>query len=269
MGFKPLKQQHAIAEVVFGVTLARPWEPRELAQIEAGHEAWREVLPRMSKVQSQQLLLNDQTGLPSLLPQPGLVFESFQPNGEVAWRLACQANTMFLNCLVYSRWAEVWGKAREIMAQVAAVGMEEHEQGVLNLQLQYIDIFEWDGPIESYDSRELVREDSDFISNKIAAGNIGHLWHHYSGWFETWDEPTPGKILNRVHIDAVETDDGKPFVRFDAVLRKDFVSPLSVATLVQGPTVVDEIFTTLHEKNKNLMADYLTGQVLRLIGIVK
>lgn len=196
------------------------------------------------------------------------MFESFQLDGEVGWRLTCQGNTLFLNCLVYTRWSEVWATAREIMAKVAQIGIDERDQGVQNLQLQYVDVFEWEGRTDEYDSRELLRAGSTFLSAQVTAGEVGHLWHHYSGWFESQDEPVPGQVLNRIHIDAVESIEGKPLVKFDATLRKDVVSPLPIAAIVHGPSLIDEVFSSLHEKNKALMAEYLSDQTLEKIGLL-
>jgi hypothetical protein len=199
--------------------------------------------------------------MPRVVPTAGVDFDRIMPNGAIGWRARCDADNIFINCLDYSRWGEVWPSARGLMNDILAAGLAS-PQALVGVTLQYVDMFNWNGDISSYSSDQLLQSGSDFIPPNIM--KQGPVWHLHQGWFEDGGGDIPGRLLNRVHFDSIEDKGLK--VKLDTVLRKDFATPF-VFRQLEGGDNIDVLFDWMHEKNKMLLRSVLAGEVLDAIGL--
>lgn len=266
MAFVAKSSEHAIVEVVFGLLLARPWQPAEIEALAQNHDRWKNELPRLARHEIQQIVVGEAALQALALPGgPGISFERIKPNGELAWRLRCDGNALFVNCLEYSRWYEVWANALRYMRDaLEAVGAEKIS--IAGALLQYIDVFDWNGKPAEYDIFQLLDQSSRYIPD--ALGDYGPAWHLYQGWFEPLDGPIAGRVLHKAHFDALPRNEaGQPTVKMDTLLRSDFNGRISAQQLFDANSPLDAVFVTMHDMNKQLLSHFLVETIRRSIGL--
>ncbi|MER8828820.1 TIGR04255 family protein [Mesorhizobium sp. M0938] len=267
MSFEPLNGSHAIAEVVFGLMLRRPFNRSEIEALANSHDRWRDMLPRLSRQSTVQFLMGagGQLPPPEMLPTGagGVLFDRVKPDGELAWRLSAQEQSLNVNCLEYSRWAEIWPQVRAFLkdaSEVAAISTNP----VTNVVLQYVDLFEWRDRSKSVRVNQLLDPDNPDLPS--TAGQHGELWHVHQGWFRKENLPVPGQILERIHIDGVLSQAKMlPTVKIDIYLRLDLESPIKTSDLFKGNA--DTLFSYLHDTHKSILAKFLTKAAAERIGL--
>jgi uncharacterized protein (TIGR04255 family) len=264
--FNPINERHAIAEVVFQLVLDQNFSPKGIQSLIDTHAKWKDDLPRLNVHTPIEipLLGSEGSGVVSLSggSPGGVSFEAMKRDGSLEWRLQALGNSLTVNCLDYSRWPEVWARAKSYLQ---AVSQMICESGVAFRQclLQYVDIFEWRGPVENYHATSLLKADSRYLPESIWA--YGPLWHLHQGWFSLLAD---GRVLNRINLDGVQVNDDRYQVRIDSYLSIEFRSPIKIADrLAEDWPQVDEIFTKLHGLNKELLSNLIVDEVQQRIGL--
>ncbi|KQZ54636.1 hypothetical protein ASD54_04730 [Rhizobium sp. Root149] len=189
----------------------------------------------------------------------GIAFERFKPDGNLEWRIFLENNNIFVNCLSYTRWEEVWGRAHSYFKDVLAlVGTPDN---VINgASLQYINSFKWDGNKEDYDVKEILSFDSHVPAS---VATKGHLWHLHQGWF---DQTAEGRILERVHVDGIEDESASPIIRFDAYIQQQLTSPQAAQEIVKSGWL-DSTFTSMHDRNKKMLKSFIVEKMAERINL--
>jgi len=266
LAFVAKSGEHAIVEVVFGFQLSRPWQPSEIEILAQNHDLWKDNLPRLARHEIQQVMIGEGAPQAIALPGgPGISFERIKPNGDLAWRLRCEGNSIFVNCLEYTRWQDAWATASGYMRTVLnTVGAEK--VSIAGALLQYIDVFDWTADPENYDIAQLLNVNSDYVPR--ATSNYGLAWHLHQGWFESVGEPIPGRILYKAHLNALpKNETGQPTVKLDTLLRSDFNGRISAQTFFEGNSALEGMFIDLHDRNKVLLSNFLTKTICEEIGL--
>lgn len=263
MAFQPKSDEHAIVEVVFGLIFARPFSPSEMDALAQEHARWKEFLPRMNRSAFMQVYVGPGAPPSSPAPASGVMFERFKPDGSLDWRIMAEGQHLYINCLSYTGWSDVWMRVREFMHSASSVAARDND--IAAALLQYVDVFDWAGDKGEYDPAELLEFDSAFIPESIR--NRGHLWHLHQGWYRNNDLPAEGRMLERVSIDGLEDpSSGVPIIKIDTYLQMELASPLHAGTFLgEGP--VDGVFDALHCQNKTLISSILTKETLNRIGL--
>ncbi len=271
MTFVPKSGKHAIAEVVFGLVLNRPFDPSQIDILVKNHHRWKEHLPRVSRGGGVQLMFGSGFPPPQIqVPmESGVSFERVNPDGTLNWRLKIEQNTIFVNCLDYTRWTEIWGMAREYLALVVSLtGSEAHLASAL---LQYIDVFEWDQSVETFDINELLRVGNEYIPASM--DGRGHLFHLHQGWYSPMET---ARRLTRVHVDGVEElefagdpsnpNRVSPIVKIDTYLQDQLNEHMPIMSAFDSGWI-DSSFSEMHDENKNLLRAFLTNELCGRIGL--
>jgi uncharacterized protein (TIGR04255 family) len=270
--FRPLYDRHAIKEVVFALTLKRQFEPEEVKAVMEAHERWREELPKISPTTAHRVVFGNTPLPPDVEPYEqlgiaGVLFEALKRDGSLDWRLRLEQNWIAVNCLSYTRWADIWPTAKNLLDQVCAIVVNP-KLPVVGAALQYIDEFVWEGDIGGYTVADLLRDDSELLPGSIRTK--GALWHVHQGWFQYEDLSVPGRCLHKVHIDGVERD-GKYVTRIDTTLRHDLADELTSYTAVFGSNgkraPIDSVFGEMHDESKRLMASFITEEMAERIDL--
>jgi uncharacterized protein (TIGR04255 family) len=265
LAFVAKSGEHAIVEVVFGFQLSRPWHPAEIEKLAQSHNYWKESLPRLARHEMQQVIISNSPQAFTLPGGPGISFERIKPNGDLAWRLRCEGNSIFVNCLEYTRWQDAWTSASGYMrAVLQAVGAERIS--VAGTLLQYIDVFDWTADPKDYDAFQLLDAKSEYVPSSI--GSYGLAWHLYQGWFVSLRDPVPGRVLQKVHFDALpKNESGHPTVKLDTLLLSEFNGPISAQTFMEEGSALQKMFIDMHKRNKQLLSNFLTKAICESIGL--
>ena len=218
MAFAPLGERHAIAEVVFAIQVSPAIDHADRANLKSGHAKWQAHLPALLDSPTVAFHVSSPGAQPPPPPLAPLDFVRYKSDGKIDWRLHIEDQSIAVNCLAYTRWQHVWTHARALFARVSEVLPETTL--IASVSLQYINLFSWTGPTEDYDSRALLDESSSSVPESVL--DRGPLWHLHQGWFRPHPDPPGGRILDRMHIDAIAGQDGKHLVKFENLLRFDF-----------------------------------------------
>lgn len=259
MVFNPASGNHAIAEVVFGLSFSRPFAPPEIERVAKSHSRWKDELPRLNRMGGMPFMLSEPTWPQNLQLGGGISFERIKPDGSLDWRLLVDQNNIFVNCLSYTRWVEVWPRAKKYIEEVIEVA-SAGDALIVSATLQYIDMFIWSASPEEYDARLLMRE-GDYVPPAVFSR--GHLWHLYQGWFEP---AQTGRILERVHIDAVEQDGVLPVVKFDIYMQDQLGTFYTPSEAINGGWL-EATFDGMHQKNKRLLESFITPEMATRIDL--
>lgn len=268
MPFQPKSNKHAIVEVVFGLVFTRPFHPKEIKALVESHGRWKELLPRRGRtspfpvpfMQGDELPPN----FPIPLPPSGVTFDRVKPDGSLDWRLRADDAGITVNCLSYTTWPEIYGRARELLSQACEVAVRS-DNSIRETFLQYIDVFEWEGEKQAYDLAELLRADSPYVPPSIR--QRGPLWHLHQGFFRTEGLPSPGRLLERNHADGYQDQSGAALVKIDEYLSLHHLAPLAPSVLFGPRGSADTLFGYLHDLNKDILRHYLTDKMQARIGL--
>lgn len=285
MPFKPIHGDHAILEVVFQVTLDRPFLRPEIQALAAEHAMLAEELPSARVVEQFQPVVDATGGEVFVsLPQVGqaptatpiLEFSAFRRDGNIEWRLQCAGPFVTVNCTTYTRWERVWGRACHYLSfALSKTGAEPRK--VQHLLLQYIDLFTWRGARDGYRASELLDLASPLFPASLEGR--GPIWHLHQGWFSD-PSTTPGasarspagRVLERFHLDSVEgmvagQSESNPSVRIDNLIRYDLTTPVEVQGLFSGNGVGLTCFEVMHQLNKQRLREALSRAAAEEIGL--
>jgi len=131
------------------------------------------------------------------------MFDALQPNGQQAWALVAQKNFLAVSCYTYTRWNDIWRKARELLTPFAPILAKE--RGISATWLQYVDQFRVTGARDQFQAHHLLREGSRFVPAHVF--ELDGLWHSHHGFFQQLAEPTAHRRLNNVNVDVVNANE--------------------------------------------------------------
>ena len=203
---------------------------------------------------------------PAPPPLPPLDFVRHKADGSLGWRMHILDQSIAVNCLTYTRWPHIWKQARTLFAAVSEILPQTTL--VESVCLQYINIFAWNGTTTDYDSRALLDEQSPCVPASIL--DRGPHWHLHEGWFSPVTDQPGGRVLDRMHIDAIDDQTGRHVVKFESLHRLDFepsrISRLGEA-LSTATKAIDTSFELLHDRAKRSLGNYLNADVQGAINL--
>jgi uncharacterized protein (TIGR04255 family) len=261
VSFDPAADEHAIIEVVFGLTLSRPFAPNEIERLVKNHGRWRSELPRLSRTGGVPFFPAEFPGSQGfhIAAQGGVSFERIKPDGTMDWRIFVENNNIFVNCLSYTRWAEIWPKARRYLVDVLQVA-EAPDSLISGNSLQYIDGFKWVGDVADYDVHRILKP-SDHVPKSVFSKGL--LWHLHQGWFEG---DSNGRILERAQIDAVMNEFGEPLLKIDILMHHQLASFYTSSQAIDNGWI-STTFENMHSKNKRLLHSFLSDEMAERIKL--
>lgn len=265
MPFEPQGLNHAIIEAVFGFQLARNFNQGEVDALIVAHDkVFKNDLPRVNR--TQVLFLGAMPANVQITPPvAGVAFDAIKKDGGLEWRLRAEDNSLLVNCLDYSRWSQVWPKAREYLRAASDILLAT-DNTIAGVLLQYIDVFCWDGPLANYNVAELLDANGAHVPKSVLG--CEPLWHLHQGWYRTDNLPAPGRLLERVHLDAVLDEKGIPVVKVDTYMMLELAGQQNnVATFGGGAPMADRVFDDLHKANKSLLKSFLTSDMAKKINL--
>jgi len=269
MGFVPRSGDHALVEVVFGLRLNRSMTTEEIASLKSGHAEWKDFLPRVSDLGVNEFSFGP-NGIvaPRMVPRAGVNFERVKPDGSIAWRYSFEGESIFINCLEYTSWSDIFPQVMGI-ASLMLGKLNDPELTVININYQAVDLFSWSGEVEKYDISKLLDVDGENVPRRMRESGL--IWHLHQGWFEPAVDVTgiDGRLLNRMHFDAIEhgQDNTSPEVRVDATLQHSLHEPIELTEVRNANGPIFRIFEGLHAKNKEMLRSFLVSDVSDSIGL--
>lgn len=268
MAFEPRSGEHALVEAVFGIALSQPVSPDQFFAIANNHALWKEDLPRVERLASMPFFLGNTVITPqNNVQMMGIVFDEVKRDASLSWRMKIENNMIYINCLSYDAWANVWAKAKDLIIRLQQAVFLGNGTSVVSCVLQVIDAFDWSGSAEEYDAKQLFRSNEVHIMSSVL--EKGPYWHHYQGWYRYEGLPEGvQKTLERVSIDAaIEPTSGTCQVKFDAYQQLDLNEPVEFGAFLGADGSCDQLFNFLHDSNKRLLSEYISDEMARKIKL--
>ena len=264
MSFKPAGDRHAIQEVVFIVNFQRALTAVELDRFYNSHDAWRPELPKSERPAVMQFFVGP--GAPNGPPPPVVapaIFQSFRRDGGLDWQMQANQNWLAVNCLTYTRWDAISKQAMGLLEK-GFLALGDDGLQISAVTLQYIDLFIWDGELDSYDISDLVVLGSQFVPSDFKSDGPG--WHIHTGSFDLSGTLQSGRrLMRRVHLDS-QIENGTAVTRMDVSLTADYSADNGSHVPYEFNGVVSE-FSKLHDENKSIMACVLSKGMQERISL--
>lgn len=269
MKARPFAGTNAIDAAVFTVELQQPPSPGAVHAIKTILDEFRADLP------------GEQSGPPngffvamgSAMPPFGDVLRfAAKPSGDHAWRVQLTGPVLQVLCGEYTRFADVWGKARlYLKAMLLALSKSEPSARVVSITHQYVDKFLYppEMQLEQYAMEELFQRSTPFLTSH--AWSSGLQWHVYQGWFA--DPTSERRILQQLNLSNVEFS--SPVVQLGCLIdhrcthqRKitELLEPAALAN--SNADLLNSIVTELHNLHKVMLKQLLQPAKLEEIGMV-
>ena len=257
MGFTPFTEKHAIQEVAFVLTFARPFSTANMEALTKAHDAISGELPRLERgtVIQFDFVGHDQREA----PPPPVSIQSYKRDGSLDWRVFASDNYIAVNCLSYSRWDLVYKQARRYLNWARSTLSNLNVSG---FGLQYIDTFRYNGDVSEYSAFDLIRRDSGLVPGKFDPRSP--FWHLHVG-HRSACEAIKGNLLRRLHMDAMEVDQ-EFVVRIDSTYLFELVPAMPGGwAYIDG--VQDESFRMAHDLNKQDLREVLIPEMVLSISL--
>ena len=270
MYFEPVNKEHSIVEVAFSLQLSTELTIDDVEIIKLSHKQWADFLPRMHESELVQFSTDNELSQSQKQMKSSLApfsFVRYMSNGFPEWELSFVFKEITLKCFLYSQWHIVKENVIDIFNKVGLV-LENNKQYINSITLQYTNVFNWRGNINDYDNRKLLNESSLFVPETII--NRGPFWHLHQGWFTEVKIPLNGKVLTRIHIDAIH-ENNMFLARIENLNRFDIDPSLNDLVLdsrsISRNNDFESILESLHSKNKKTLCNILHDDIQRRIDL--
>lgn len=249
-----MNDDHAVTSVGVQLKLDEFVEPAALNEATQTDPGWKADLPALTSLPAVTLANGVQA-----IEVPGIQSAIVRPNGTPIWALRLHGVDLTVECSTYTRWADIWGKARGYLERAfALVKRHQPDVHILEVNLAVADAF--------------VTDDHDYLANELfrAGGFLGDgflsrggSWHCNTGWFD--EEPV--RVLHALNIQATGRRDGagkpKGPYRF-TVMHSQRASNLGDFPFEKVSPLVSDV---LHENNKSVLQSVVSDEMLKRIGL--
>ena len=272
---QPIHTTHSIQEVVFVFHFPSPHTPEEVLHVLNDCTTLEGRYDVIRQLKKYEVALPDE-GTPQTQGQPelgGLKFFNDKPNGQDPdWIVRFERDFLSVNVLNYDRWENVWEKAKEDLKAVANI-IVGPSKPIIGITLQYIDLF-IDDDISDYRLDEIINTRSKYIPQNVCDLHEPY-WHVHQGWFSSSSEiDKKSPRLNRLNISAGENTSKKHQTQIDHQQLEQYneddqiVSPKGLFLQnEEGSARIDNIFSSLHDGNKEILRDLLTQEAQNAISL--
>ncbi len=253
----PIRKENAIESNTFVLVFARPFNKQELQSLLRLENALKDQLPSFNEINSINVRLEGGQVTPSQ-EMTGVLLQCFKTDGKPSIELKIESNIIEIICFSYDRWRSVWGKAKQFLLE-AIKAVDSNDNKLIICVLKVVDKFLYDGDSKDYKVSDIFNENTQFLTKNIISGEKARLWHIFQGWFEESDV-----ILNNLNITTSDSN-GKTLTTIEHDIRHQFnKNPQIISDIKER---LDDVFSSLHEKNKIVINSLLNEEQLKRIGL--
>jgi uncharacterized protein (TIGR04255 family) len=268
--FEPIHSAHAIEQVLFSLQFDKPIDEVNLsAAAEAIHAEFKEELPGRAVLQTMAFSFGPLgLGQGGALPIGGTAFNLTRKDGTVESELRIERNTIVFRTAVYTRWDEIWGRARRYF-NAAIPHYVATDVGVGATSLNFQDRFYWVGDLALCRANRLLRQGSGYVCPNVYEAK--DLWHSHMGAFTKGDEGT--KRLINVNIDCLDEPGKQPPRRVIAIttaITDQLNQPGYISPTVKSGDVAPYFarqMTALHDLSKSTFRNVVNDDMCKRIAL--
>ena len=261
---------NALQRVVFIAQFSESFTDEDFRNFDNASRDWREKLPKRSVANG--MVVNPATlKIASQDNQiVGLSYEALMKDGNVDFGLRFTENQILFMDGNYTQWASVWPRAQEYLEK--AIGLVPETNSVLSYAVEYTDLFRAHaGEYSEFQASGFLRKDSPYIPKHVFNGNEN--WHFHTGYFETYENPNPYRILTGIRANLTDNDEEKSrdlsIVLMHQLMsdREPWGSVKEIPASVRDRGIGN--FEFLHKIDKDVLRQILNESMAKEIGLRK
>jgi uncharacterized protein (TIGR04255 family) len=255
----PIRKENSIDSNTFVLVFERPFSKQELQCLLRLQSALEAELPSFKEINSINVRLEGEKVTPSQ-EITGVLLQCFKPDGKPSIELKVEGNIIEITFFTYDRWNTVWQKAKQFLLE-AIKALDNETNKLVIYVLKVVDKFLYEGDAKDYSILDTFSESAPYLTKNIYTNKV-RIWHIFQGWFDDLLEK-PEVVLNNLNINTSDVN-GKTLTTIEHDIRHQFKHP---QTISDKSEMLDDIFFSLHEKNKIVIKALLNEEQKEKIGI--
>lgn len=273
--YLPFQGKHSIQEAQINILFLGPFDQQSIQLTRGFVQAELSVeLPRSAEVLGGSLRIDiTNPSSPSPMGQmqsnvEGFQFSKAQPNGQPARVLQLANNTLSISFMDYESWGAAKCDALRYLRPVL-ISLPLEQIPAVAIGLRFIDRYTFSGnPDDARPDLLLMRKNPHITPHTF---DSGATWHCNTGWFENPIEEGDRVLHNLnassslVNLSSTVTIDHNA-TRHLGSLR---YSMDTLSTPAGGMISLTDALESLHDRNKEILAQVLLPEMLGKIGITK
>lgn len=261
---KPCNEQNAIKVIAFAFEFQEEIEEsliHELILLYQNTDELNKSFPRKELLHSMTVQISEHGQQTQNQKLSGITFDRLMPNGTQELAISIRNNSVVISCGKYTRWNEIWEKAKsyfKIILPVLSdktltlVGFECIDEFIIT------DISNW--------KDELFNSSSKYIPSNIS--ELVDLWHSHHGFLINDNEPVEHKTLNNINVNYISETGASSINKI--LIRTQHQSRLKLPVKYNADffeNIADKIMNKNHNFNKELMMDLLSDDMCNRIKL--
>ena len=215
MGWNPIKQAHSIDAVIWRVRLDQPLLQRHQTLIREKDERLRTVLPRTETAQrlveiGPSGVTVHADGMAGDQNAPAMLrYERYFSDGSLELQLEVNGQDVTAVSHGYSEWSKTGGVVCRLFSDVGTALRQANDIYISRLELEYKDVFWWEGDWQDQALGELLQEHEMLAPAWVF--NAGRMWHSDNGKVVQADGPSDETVVERMFLQGINgTVNGNP-----------------------------------------------------------
>lgn len=262
--FKPFNDAHAIVEAAIFIEFHKEFSISEMQQLQKLKDEFSDFFNFNEDIKMTNLVFDGNTMLPN-------VYDGGQPfelkiinpsNNKLLWLMRIMPNVISIHCLDYTRWCDIYTITMKYL-NLSYLKLDGSKQKLKSIGLKYIDQFIYTGKIEDYNIKQLIDENSIFLSKNSL--NSSHAWHVHSGWFEENENMSMLNILNLTTQNTPINSEKILVTSIDHTIIRNFID--AEVLDVSGLQIYENLLSNMHKSNKKILRNILVEDMNKRIKL--
>lgn len=267
-GFEPIHSAHAIEQVAFVIQFDGAITDEALQRVKSATAQFGgdDDLPGYIEIQGVSFVIGTNAPQQTYGSSSGFIRRSVARDGSLECELRIERNSITFLTTKYSRWSEVWQRVSRYLDTLLPIYFEQ--LNLLAVGLNYVDKFSWNGELNNFNARSLLKEDSKYISSHIF--DTAEFWHSHTGVFIRSDEQTKRLLnVNIDHLDEARSDGMKRVVSITTTVTDQFNQPGYQPFPINDKTItmVGTHMQNIHDFGKEILGELLAKDMSDRIAL--
>lgn len=268
----PIRGKNAIDQIAFVIVFKKPLVDRDLLELLGLRDDLSQELPDFKKIDVVQMAMDPSNPRLPVSKLGGMSYgkKSIKNESRFEWSLRIENNNIIVACSEYTKWLDVWVKAKEYL-NLALEKCDVSGNPVVELVFQCMDKFINSEHPDNYTIEDVFDINSDYLTKHVAL-HSPKAWHINQGWFQ---ELLDGQIqsLNNLNLNAqiIDAQPHETIISHVIKMKKvDTPEIDNVGILNGGDSSVgylENAMKAAHILNKSVLLDLLHADMAKTIGL--
>ncbi len=262
-------ENHAIEVATFGVILDLPIDQADVRRFEQKSGIIKDLFPAVVESKWFPIPIGGQIQQQNYPPPPPVKELTFFANdGNPIWIGSFGENRILVSCWQYTRWEEVWPKAKARLD--ALLGCIDPYKTLHSVEFSVTDTFLAERDQKSLLPPNIFKKNNSYVPKQLLDLNDPR-WDFNQGWFE--NHQTDDEILVRVEGQGLIKNELVE-VKINNLHSQRFINETRVNEIIsitetEAKSLTDNLFNKFHDNNKRLLRNLLVKELLSRMGLIQ